>query len=94
MPICIGTIMVAMQKPSSSLAPRKRSLANANPASVHNATVPTVIAPETISELSSPWLSGASSSAFFTLSKNGVLGSHGGVAEAISAFVCEAITTV
>ena len=69
-------------------------MANANPASVHSATVAAVIAPETISELSSPWLSGASSSAFFTLPKNEVLGSHGGVAEDISAFVCEAITTV
>ena len=51
-------------------------------------------APETISELTSPWLSGASSSAFFTLSKSDVLGSSGGVAAAISAFVCEAITIV
>ena len=48
--------------------PRKRSLAKAKPASVENSTVPTVIAPATMSELISPWFSGARSSACSRLS--------------------------
>ena len=47
-----------------------------------------------MSELTSPWLSGASSSAFLRLSKMSVVGSSGGVAAAISALVCDAITIV
>src|SRR5262249_44609793 len=82
-----GTIIVAMQIASRMLAPRKRSLANAKPASVQNATVPSVIAPETIRELTRPRFRGARSSAFFTLSKTEALGSIGGGLAAISAVV-------
>ena len=53
-----------------------------------------MIAPETINELIRPWLSGASSSAFFMLSKIDMVGRSGGVAAAISALVCDAITIV
>jgi hypothetical protein len=83
-----------MQTASRMLAPRKRSLAKAKPASVHSATVPIVIAPETMSEFTRPLFRGASSSAFFTLSTIEVVGRSGGVEAAISAFVCDAITMV
>ena len=76
------------------MRPRNRSLANPNPASVQNATVPRVMAPDTMSELTSPWLSGASSKAFLRLENSDELGSSGGVSAAISALVCEAITIV
>ena len=83
-----------MQMPSRIAAPRKRSLANAKPASVQNVTVPRVTSPETMNELSSPWLSGASSRAFLMLPNSDVLGSRGGVSAAISALVWDAITIV
>ena len=53
MPICIGTMVVAMVMNSSTFRPRKRSLAKANPASVPKATVPSATHPETMVELSS-----------------------------------------
>ena len=93
-PICIGTIIVPMHSASSRLRPRNCSLAKANPASVQNATVPRVTDAATMTELTRPWFSGASSSAFFRLSKMLVVGSSGGVAAAISALVCDAITIV
>ena len=93
-PICVGTIIVATQSPRSTLRPRNRSLAKANPASVQKLIVDNVTAEETNSELSSPWLSGASLSASRTLSKMLSVGSIGGVAAAISALVCDAITNV
>ena len=77
-PICIGTIMVPMHRPSSRLRPRKCSFAKANPASVQKATVPSVTAPETMSELIKPRFSGARSKAFLRLSKRLALGSSGG----------------
>ncbi len=83
-----------MHRPSSRLDPRKRSLANAKPASVHSDTVPSVTSPETITELTSPWLRGASCSATCMLCQIEPLGSSGGVAAAISALVWEAITIV
>ena len=43
MPIWIGTIIVSTQNPSRKPLPRKRSLANAKPPSVQNATVPIVM---------------------------------------------------
>jgi hypothetical protein len=53
-PICIGTIIVAMQSPSSTLRARKVSLANAKPAKVQKATVPSVTDDATMIELTSP----------------------------------------
>ena len=86
--------MVATHRPSRALRPRKCSLAKAKPASVQKATVPRVIAPETISELISPRFSGARSKACPRFSNRLALGSIGGVPAAISALVCEAITIV
>ena len=83
-----------MQIASSRLEPRKRSLANAKPARVQKVTVPSVTAPDTISELIRPRLSGARSSAWRMLWKIEEFGSSGGVPAAISAFVCDAITIV
>ena len=48
---CVGTIIVPTTRASSRPLPRKRSLAKAKPASVQHSTVPTVIALETMSEL-------------------------------------------
>jgi hypothetical protein len=93
-PIWVGTIIVPMQTASSTLLPRKRSLAKAKPASVHRPTVPRVIQPATTTELIRPLFSGASCSALCTLEKNEPLGSSGGVEDAISALVCDAITIV
>ncbi len=54
MPICTGIIIVAMIVSSSPFLPRKRSLANANPASEAKKTVETVTAAEAIAEFSRP----------------------------------------
>src|SRR4029079_3506752 len=93
-PICVGTIIVATQRPRSTLRPRNRSLAKANPASVQKLIVDSVTAEETNSELSSHWVRGASLSTSRTLSKMLSVGRSGGVDAAISALVSDAITNV
>jgi hypothetical protein len=52
-PSCAGTIIVARMIRSSTVLPRKRSFANAKPASVQKKIVPSAIEPETITELRS-----------------------------------------
>ena len=86
--------MVATHSPSSTLRPRNRSLANANPASVQNATVPRVIGSGDDQRVDQPVVERRQLEAFSRLSKSCALGSRGGVSAAISALVCEAITIV
>ncbi|CAM5509928.1 hypothetical protein SCALM49S_06864 [Streptomyces californicus] len=60
-PSCGGIIMVPIVSVSRALRPLNLSLAKANPASVQQSTVPSVIDPDTISEFSSALPMSASS---------------------------------
>ena len=83
-----------MTSARSTPRPRNWSLAKANPASVQNSTVPTVIAPETSTELRIALPIGACSSAAAKFSNRLALGRNGGGVAAISALVCEPATRV
>ena len=93
-PSWAGTIIVARMSTRSTVLPRKRSLANANPASVQKKTVPRAIEPETMSELSSALTMSTWSSAERMLDQRLSPGVSGGGVLAMSAFVRDAATTV
>jgi hypothetical protein len=79
---------------SSAVLPRKRSFANANPASVQKKTVPRAIAPATTSEFRSALNMSTWSSASRMLEKRFPPGVSGGGVFEMSAFVRDAATTV
>ncbi len=93
-PSWAGTIIVARMTISSTVLKRKRSLANANPASVQKKTVPSAIEPETITEFRSAWNMSTWSSAWPMFVKRFLPGVSGGGVFAMSAFVRDAATTV
>ncbi|MDT4887586.1 hypothetical protein FQZ97_1240520 [compost metagenome] len=68
-PSCVGTAMVAITKTSSPLLPRKRSLANANPARVEKITTEADVTVETRMLLPMAFQKGMLSKTFAALAR-------------------------
>ncbi len=96
MPICTGTIMVASMTSSSAPRPRKRSLANANPASEANSSVETVTVVAAMAELTSPRVNRACSlpNSRDRLRPSSPPGTSGGGVEPTTSFVRVATTSI
>ena len=79
MPSWVGTASVTTMNTNSSLLPRNRSLAKANPASEENSTVVRVTVPDTMTLLASAFQNGTVSNTRAALAKKLPPGTNGGM---------------
>ena len=88
-PSWVGTARVATTKTSSGVRPRKRSLANAKPASVEKNTTDVATVVETSRLLPSAFQNGTASKARWAFSKKWPPGSSGGTRSVSTSRLCE-----
>ncbi len=88
-PSWVGTARVTITNTRSAVLPRKRSLANAKPASVQKNTTDVAVTVETSRLFPSAFQNGTESKTRLAFSRKWPPGSSGGVCRVITSLVCE-----